>query len=99
MAVKFEFESLHIAECLGAVYFILIHKLGHDDGWRRVECGWRVTVTVDLGDCGRRVRLGRVPDGGGGLSLPPPGVDGVPPGLVPLDGLLPCLFGATGGGS
>ena len=59
----------------------------------------RVTVEVPVDGCVGRVVFGRVPDGGGGLSLPPPVVDGVPPGLVALDGLVAGLLGPSGGGS
>ena len=62
----------------------------------------RVPVEVSVDGCAGRVVSGGVPDdfvGGGGLSLPPPVVDGVPPGLVALDGFLSRLLGSSGGGA
>ena len=60
----------------------------------------RVTVEPSVDGCVGRVVSGGVFDGGGGgLSLPPPVVVGVSPGLVALDGLLSRLLGPSGGGA
>ena len=59
----------------------------------------RVTVELSVDGCVGRVVSGGVSDGGGGLSLPPPVVVGVSPGLVALDGLLSRLLGPSGGGA